>query len=345
MSRSPVGTGTADDGGLHELGPRVAVITVTYNRAHVLANALDSALSQDYPNLRVIVVDDGSTDDTTALLRRYGEDARVTVARHETNLGMPAARNTALACLDDDDDYFCYLDSDDKLVPGAITTMVEAFRRSGDQYSMIWAGSRNELTGEPDGWHSLQGDVVTYADFLAGRYGGDFMELVRRDLAAGLRVPPKARQGDGIIWAQILRQKPALLVDDVVQLTDRTGADRLSHRTLTRDYAEAMMWYFAFSLNAVGADLRIANPRSYAGLVGELGLFATMAGDKRRARLASRSALRLDPSMRSVAVACASLLPAWLVLRFARTVDKLRASRRAARDTNAIPAPRVARPE
>ena len=100
--------------------PMVTIITVTYNRAHILPASVDSVLSQDYPHLRLMIVDDGSTDGTAAILEQYEKDLRVEVLRHETNQGVTAARNTALDHLGDDVEYFGYNDSDDMLVPGAI---------------------------------------------------------------------------------------------------------------------------------------------------------------------------------------------------------------------------------
>jgi glycosyltransferase involved in cell wall biosynthesis len=324
MSELPAGRSAASQERPRDLAPRVAVITVTYNRARLLAKAIDSVLSQGYQNLRLIVVDDGSTDDTGVLLSRYGDDPRVEVVRHETNRGMRAARNTALAQLNDEDVYFCYLDSDDKLTPGAIQTMVDAFMEHGDRYSMVWAASQVEQTGESDGWHSLKTDEITLDDYMALRVRGDFMQLVRRDLAAGVRMPEEARQADGTMWAQVLRSKPALMIPDVVQLTDRSGADRRSHVTYTRDYAESMMWSRLFALKVYGAELRQAYPLRYAALLRELGQFAAMAGDTRRAGVATRSALRLDPSPRTVFAACATLAPSWLVLRGARILHWIR---------------------
>ena len=126
-------------------------ITVTYNRSHLLANALDSVLDEDYPELRLLVIDDGSTDGTSELLERYSPDPRVEVVRHESNLGVLAARNTALSCLTSEVTYYGYVDSDDTLLPGAVTTMVTAIERQSDRYSMVCAWSRDAATGQADG--------------------------------------------------------------------------------------------------------------------------------------------------------------------------------------------------
>jgi glycosyltransferase involved in cell wall biosynthesis len=76
--------------------PLVSVIVPTYNRARYIAETLDSALAQTHPRLEIIVVDDGSKDDTQAVLEPYRD--RVKVIRQD-NQGLPATRNAGLVSL------------------------------------------------------------------------------------------------------------------------------------------------------------------------------------------------------------------------------------------------------
>ncbi|WP_111406407.1 glycosyltransferase family 2 protein, partial [Meridianimarinicoccus zhengii] len=95
-----------------------AVIVPTYNRAHHVCAAIDSILAQEAPPEEVIVVDDGSTDDTLAVLARYGDRIRVVA---QPNGGVSAARNAGAAAATAD--WLTFLDSDDLWRPGRMALL------------------------------------------------------------------------------------------------------------------------------------------------------------------------------------------------------------------------------
>jgi glycosyltransferase involved in cell wall biosynthesis len=89
----------------------VSVIIPTYNRAHLVNRAIHSALVALSPGDEVIVVDDGSTDDTAAIVEGFGPPVRLVKLAHEgagatRNAGLAAARGPLIALLDSDDEWF-----------------------------------------------------------------------------------------------------------------------------------------------------------------------------------------------------------------------------------------------
>ncbi len=96
------------------LKPKVSVMIPTFNQAHLVGEAIESALAQTYENLEVIVADDASTDDTPEVVGDFTNDPRLSYYRNSTNLGRVANYHRTLyerATGDwvvnlDGDDYF-----------------------------------------------------------------------------------------------------------------------------------------------------------------------------------------------------------------------------------------------
>lgn len=100
----------------------ISIIIPTYNRAHTLPDAIQSVLNQSAGNWELIIVDDGSTDDTSQVVSNFLVDERVKFYFQE-NKGVSAARNKGveLSC----GDYVIFLDSDDRFLPGLIFRLNE----------------------------------------------------------------------------------------------------------------------------------------------------------------------------------------------------------------------------
>ena len=99
----------------------VSVVIPCYNQAHFLSEAIESVLAQSYPHFEIVVVDDGSTDDTPKVAARY---PAVRCIRQD-NRGLSAARNAGLGC--SEGEYVVFLDADDRLLPEALEVGLECF--------------------------------------------------------------------------------------------------------------------------------------------------------------------------------------------------------------------------
>lgn len=115
----------------------VSVILPTCNRAWSLQDAVDSVLSQDYTDIELIVIDDGSTDNTSELLERYGD--RI-VCLQQKNKGVSAARNAGIK--ESKGEYIALIDSDDVWDKRKISCQVDFFKANPDamicQTEEIW---------------------------------------------------------------------------------------------------------------------------------------------------------------------------------------------------------------
>ncbi|WP_135823751.1 glycosyltransferase family 2 protein [Halorussus ruber] len=127
----------------------VSVVIPTYNRAELLSRAIDSVLAQTYDDFELLVVDDGSTDDTEAVVTAYDDD-RVRYLAHETNRGANPARNTGIEAAESE--FVAFLDSDDEWRPRKLEAQL-------DRLEEVEGESELEESDSDDEW------VAVYTDY------------------------------------------------------------------------------------------------------------------------------------------------------------------------------------
>lgn len=106
----------------------ISIGITCFNAAETIILAISSALRQDYPHFEVIVVDDGSTDDSCHLISSYIKDKpNVRLVRHEVNKGFPAALNTLIA--NASGEYIAFFDDDDVSVDNRLSLQIERIKK------------------------------------------------------------------------------------------------------------------------------------------------------------------------------------------------------------------------
>jgi len=156
-------TGHEDSAALPTAGstsPRVTIVTPSYQQGRFLAETIESVLAQDYPNLEHIVIDGGSTDESVAVLERYGSRLAYWTSTpdngqaHALNKGFARAKGEILGWLNADDTY----------APGAVRRAVEALsERPGVD---VISGRCKLWHGEPSDRLMPASPLRSYEDFL-----------------------------------------------------------------------------------------------------------------------------------------------------------------------------------
>jgi glycosyltransferase involved in cell wall biosynthesis len=117
------------------IDPLVSVIIPTYNRSQYICYAIDSVLAQTYENIEIIVVDDGSTDDTRDILQLY--DSKIKYI-FQNNSGPSTARNSGIKQANGD--LIAFLDSDDIWLPEKLEYQVQLLEQSPDSIGLVACG-------------------------------------------------------------------------------------------------------------------------------------------------------------------------------------------------------------
>ena len=168
--------------------PRVSVIVPAYNVERFLPNCLDSLLAQTLPDIQIVCVDDGSTDGTAAILRRYAaKDSRI-VAVFGENHGAEWARSVAMEKATAP--YVMFCDADDEYAPRMCAVMVGAMERLGVDLAICSARHEGAFT-EREIRNRTRPDVLRAPAEVRGRDDVLWNKIFRRDLIerSGLRFP------------------------------------------------------------------------------------------------------------------------------------------------------------
>ncbi|MEO1039589.1 MAG: glycosyltransferase family A protein [Pseudomonadota bacterium] len=175
--------------------PFVTVVMPVFNVERYLAIAMRSVLNQTYTHFELLIIDDGSTDDSCMIAEGF-RDARIQIIRQE-NRGLAGARNTGIrhAC----GEYIAFLDSDDAWVPGKLAAHVKHLQSHPD-VGVSYAGSRLiDDNGRPMGiFQTPKLEGVTAADvFMRNPVGNGSAPVIRRAVFKDIQGPYSADGSPG----------------------------------------------------------------------------------------------------------------------------------------------------
>lgn len=230
--------------------PRISVVIPAYNAEGTVQRACVSVLEQDYPNVELIVVDDGSQDGTSAVLEALaGKHANLVLIRQE-NGGVSKARNTGMEKAAGD--YLMFLDADDELAPGALEKTMEIalaegcdivagtclrVRPDGSSYvsDMPLEGEMCIWQGEEALSASLRDHPATYAVWA---------KLYRRDAIGETRfVEGKRLHEDSFFLFELLQKKLKMAVTKLVVVHYHLTQTSASRGAFSEKFLD--MLYFA----------------------------------------------------------------------------------------------------
>lgn len=279
-----------------ERPPLISVIIPAYNYAHLLPRALDSVLAQWADDIELLVINDGSTDNTAEVLADYAQRYPQVQVISQANAGAAAARNHGIRLAHGR--YALLLDADDELLPEALASLRQTLQANPDAGLVLGA----QLSVTADGRERLR--LPTPASGsprqLIRRYLlekkisiSHCCTLFRRDLLLQRPYPEQLRTGEDIpVFAYLLVSAPVALTKQPLARIHKHAGSLRHNRDDEEAVAQGMLREVFASLPAECQPLR---KRYEAQRYLSLFRAALLAADKPAAKRFYRHALSLSP--------------------------------------------------
>ena len=276
--------------------PLVDAIISCHDYGRFLTDAIDSVLAQSYPNIEVVVVDDGSTDDTAEVAARYADHGVRYV--HRTQGGAGRARNTGLRATSAP--LIAFLDADDAWLPDRVSAGVEHLERHPEiALVAAHAFACDEAMRPSSIVHALRGPAsgrVLEALLVHNVVLNPSSVLIRRSALEAVGGFSEIAFGeDWDTWIEVAKRFPIGFTDQVVALVRRHAGSITPRRGHSRvDVNLAIVDRHLGEIRPAWKR-RLLRRRAASAAYLHAGLGSAIQGDKRVARRYAVSAIALDP--------------------------------------------------
>ncbi|NDK54535.1 glycosyltransferase family 2 protein [Pontibacter fetidus] len=231
--------------------PEITVLMPVYNAEKFLAVAIDSILQQSFSDLELLIIDDGSTDNSVAIVQSY-TDNRIRLVRNERNLGITATLNKGITLATTD--LIARMDADDISLPERLRKQYE-FMQAYPECCLV--GSRTATISEEGSirWEDKPESDYTYYNltFFCAIYHPSVMYRKSIIEAAGMYKLPYAE--DYELWCRLARQHKLHVLPDIL-LHYRLNSNSTSTNLKQQEYSQA-------ELNQILANLKYFTGQSY----------------------------------------------------------------------------------
>jgi glycosyltransferase involved in cell wall biosynthesis len=214
--------------------PTVSVVIPAYNAESFLGQAIESALSQTYPDLDIYIVDDGSIDGTSQIIHHYLSNKRIHSIHQDTS-GPAAARNRGIA--EAQGEFIAFLDADDLWEPQKLAKQINLFQQNND-LGLVYSRYRTKILNATGSWEDDE-ERNRWVRARTHYRGQIFRELVYGPFIAlpSVVIPRRVLDDVGLfdthlitaedrhLWARIAHDYPIGYVDEELVIVRRHGGN------------------------------------------------------------------------------------------------------------------------
>jgi teichuronic acid biosynthesis glycosyltransferase TuaG len=220
-----------------------------YNAAETIVQAIDSVVAQTYPDWELIVVNDGSSDGTSELVRRkYGAESRIRLIDNDPNRGVACSRNIAIEL--SSGKYIAFLDCDDWWEPSKLQEQIALMETTGSKCCHSYY---RRVSGDIGRALSVvrAPDRVTLQDMYFTNQIGNLTGIYHAGIL-GKFFQKEVRHEDYAMWLEILGTTDSICVPKVL------ANYRVKEGSLSGNKIQSLSWHFAILRNELNMSLTSA---------------------------------------------------------------------------------------
>lgn len=205
--------------------PHFSIITPTYNRAKYIVAAIESVLAQTFESFELIVVDDGSQDETAFLIAPFlRSDTRIQYI-HQENKGRSVARNVGIDAAKGE--WVCFLDSDDIWLPNHLANIYDA-TESVKEPTFIFTALCYRDSGEQTEKHFPAIGTSKPIDYVIENQVSTITVAIPRETLNTQKFNPTLSINEDLeLWARVVAELPILYVDEATAVAVQHGSNTL----------------------------------------------------------------------------------------------------------------------
>jgi glycosyltransferase involved in cell wall biosynthesis len=306
----------------------ISIIIPTFNRAWCIERALKSVLCQSYENYEIILINDGSTDNTQEVLKRnnYLTHQRINYIVLKENRGVNYARNVGIESASGE--LLLFFDSDDELVPHALQTIREDFHLIQDPFLGGLMYRMVDHRGRPTGKFPEGIARMTYIDFIQRKkFTGDYVRVYKKEIfnTHNFRFPDISGGFPPVLHLEIVKNYDFIAHDEVLYIYHVESTDRLTGGGQLLQRAPGMVRLYDIFLGKFKKDYERYSPNHLAYFYLEKGIFELVT-KQRGGRRSVRQAITYNKN--KILIVCAiwlcSLLPYSIFIFLLRTFHRFK---------------------
>ena len=274
---------------------KFSIITPTYNRSHTLERSINSILNQEYQNFEMIIVDDGSTDETAKFMKKYENNSKIKYLQMQENKGVNAARNFGFKHMSKDSQWITLLDSDDEFFPSALSNMKKIIEKNKElnyfRFAEVFTNGKKACYAKYDGLIADYEATVSEKDI----YGGWTATLNKSIIQKGFKFNETINGFESLNWFELSKTENCFYSLCVVKLY------HIDTNSLTRPSKKDWSFYQnckkgnELLFENFGEDMQKFKSKNLGPLFYELGKLNIIMGDNRKGIYYTLKAMKIEP--------------------------------------------------